>query len=207
MPLFFLQATATDPFALPYHNANLIRLVCCILLHMHIYPEVRTALTMLRYLKYVKTAKGGKRGRVINILLCLMQFTSPIVAECVLILAIAKTPQLQMIIKSYVALGFVTNIDNMFSEAFPDEIKSTAGDVVLKFGKDQNTLKKIWHRVQRSRRKGEDIAYFNIFINLMVNLIFFLATEFYVIIYYYFFPLLGIIVQVSMFFLQETSLK
>ena len=91
---------------------------------------------MLLYLKYVKTAKGGKRGRIINIVLCLMQYTSPIVAEIVLILAVSKTPQLQMIIKSFVALGFIINVDNMFSDAFPKEIKDTADDIIIKFGKD-----------------------------------------------------------------------
>lgn len=126
VPLYFLGASSDDEYAVPDHSANLIRLICCVLLHMIIYQEVRTALRMLRYLKYVKTAKGGKRGRMINILLSLMQLTSPIVAEIVLILAIAKTPQLQMIIKSFVALGFVINIDNMFSDAFPSEIKKTA---------------------------------------------------------------------------------
>lgn len=91
---------------------------------------------MLRYLKYVKSAKGGKRGRMINILLTLMQMTSPLFAEVVLILAISKNPSQQMIIKSFVALGFVINIDNMFSENFPKEIKDTADDLVLMIGND-----------------------------------------------------------------------
>ena len=62
---------------------------------------------------------------------------SPFFAETVLILAVARNPSLQMIIKSYVALGFVINIDNMFSNAFPQEIKDTADDLVLNVGQDQ----------------------------------------------------------------------
>ena len=65
-----------------------------------------------------------------------MQIISPFVTEFVLILAISKTPQLSMIIKSFVALGFVINIDNMFSENFPKEIKNTVNDLVLIIGKD-----------------------------------------------------------------------
>ena len=91
---------------------------------------------MLRYLKYVKTAKGGKRGRMINIVLCTMQMISPFFAETVLILSVARNPSLQMIIKSYMALAFVTNIDNLFSDAFPQEIKDTAKDLRLNLGKD-----------------------------------------------------------------------
>jgi len=54
-----------------------------------------------------------------------------------------------MIIKSFVALGFVIKIDDMFSENFPNEIKNTAADLRLTIGKDQNTFKKIWRRVKK----------------------------------------------------------
>lgn len=56
-----------------------------------------------------------------------------------------------MIIKSFVALGFVIQIDNMFSENFPEEIKSTANDLELQIGKDQNTFKKIYKRIKKAR--------------------------------------------------------
>jgi hypothetical protein len=201
--MFFLIDSSQIPFADPEWRAGAIRLICCLLLHMIILPEVRRALKLLRYLKYVKTAAGGKRGRLINILLCLMQMGSPIFAEIVLILAVAKNPQLQMIIKSFVALGFVINIDNLFSESFPAEIKSTAGDVVLKIGKDQNTLAKIQARIERASLKNEAPNYLQVLMNLLVNLIFWGCTNFYVVFYYYFFPLLGIIIQFSAFFEQE----
>jgi len=59
-----------------------------------------------------------------------------------------------MIIKSFVALGFVIRIDDMFSENFPKEIKDTAEDLVLIIGRDQNTYKKIWRRIKRARKNG-----------------------------------------------------
>lgn len=108
-----------------------VRIICSLLLHLIIHGEVKQALSILRYLKYVKTAKGGKRGRFINILLCSMQMISPFFTEIVLILAISQTYRLSMIIKSFVALGFVIQIDNMFSENFPEEIKSTSRDLEL----------------------------------------------------------------------------
>ena len=58
-----------------------------------------------------------------------------------------------MIIKSFVALGFVTKIDDMFSENFPVEIKDTAANLVLVIGKDQNTNKKIFKRLRSARSK------------------------------------------------------
>jgi hypothetical protein len=48
-----------------------------------------------------------------------------------------------MIIKSFVALGFVTKIDDMFSENFPKEIKDTCSDMELIIGKDMNSAKKV----------------------------------------------------------------
>ena len=41
-----------------------------------------------------------------------------------------------MIIKSFVALGFVIKIDDMFAENFPQEIKDTANDMQLVIGQD-----------------------------------------------------------------------
>ena len=61
---------------------------------------------------------------------------SPFVTEGVLILAIGQTGELSMIIKSFVALGFVVKIDDMFSENFPIEIKETAKSLTLLIGKD-----------------------------------------------------------------------
>lgn len=56
-----------------------------------------------------------------------------------------------MIIKSFVALGFVTKIDDMFSENFPIEIKETASNLSLIIGKDQNTNKKILKRIRSAK--------------------------------------------------------
>lgn len=91
---------------------------------------------MLRYLKFVKTAPNGRRGRMVNIMLCCMQISSPIFAEIILILAISKNFKLQMIIKSFVALGFIITIDDQFSASFPEQIKDKAKIVKLVVGKD-----------------------------------------------------------------------
>lgn len=205
VPMFFLIDSTGIPYADPEAKAGAIRLICCLLLHMIILPEVRRALSLLRYLKYVKTAAGGKRGRMINILLCIMQMSSPIFAEIVLILAVAKNPSLQMIIKSFVALGFVINIDNLFSESFPAEIKKTAEEVRLNFVKDQNTIAKILKRIERASDANESPNYFQVLMNLLVNFIFWFTSNFYIVFYYYFFPLLGIVIQFVSFFNQEKA--
>ena len=154
VPLFFVLEFGVSGFVEPTSASTSTRIICSLLLHMIIYGEVKQALNVLRYLKYVKTAKGGKRGRLINILLCVMQMISPFFTEVVLMLAICQTSSLPMIIKSFVALGFVIKIDDMFSENFPKEIKDTAADLELIIGKDQNTYKKIWKRIKKSRKKN-----------------------------------------------------
>jgi len=166
---------------------------------MIIYGEVKQALSVLRYLKFVKTAKGGKRGRFINIILCSMQMISPFVTEGVLILAIGQTGSLSMIIKSFVALGFVTKIDDMFSENFPQEIKDTAKDLTLVIGKDQNTYSKIWRRFRKARKNGGSLWMQSIF-NIVINMWYAAVNNFYIIFYYYFFPLICIILQYIAFY-------
>mmetsp|Transcript_8499 Transcript_8499/g.14296 ORF Transcript_8499/g.14296 Transcript_8499/m.14296 type:complete len:728 (+) Transcript_8499:520-2703(+) len=152
VPVFFLLEFGVSGFVKPTSASTAIRIICSLLLHMIIYGEVKQAINILRYLKYVKTAKGGKRGRFINILLCSMQMISPFFTEIVLILAICQTESLPMIIKSFVALGFVIKIDDMFSENFPKEIKDTASDLELIIGKDQNSYKKILKRIKSARK-------------------------------------------------------
>lgn len=73
---------------------------------------------------------------MINVVLCSMQMISPFFTEIVLILAISQIRELSMIIKSFVALGFVIRIDDMFADNFPDEIKEEFKNWELVIGDD-----------------------------------------------------------------------
>lgn len=204
-PLFFFLETKDDPIADPEANAGAIRLICCLLLHMIILPEVQKAMGVLRYLKYVKTAPGGRRGRMINIMLCCMQISSPIFAEIILILSISKNFRLQMIIKTFVALGFVTSVDDKFADHFPEQIIEKRATITLHIGKDQNSVTKIRARLNRRIAEGKPANYIQTFMNLFVNIVFFLFSNFYAVLYYYFFPFLGVIIQFLLFFSQEVN--
>lgn len=68
----FLAEAGLTAFVPIERGSTGIRLICSLLVHIKIYEEVQQALYILRYLKYVKTAKGGKRGRLLNIMLCLL---------------------------------------------------------------------------------------------------------------------------------------
>lgn len=103
-----------------------------------------------------------------------------------------------MIVKSFVALGFVIKVDDMFSENFPTEIKTTSKSMSLVIGKDQNTYKKIMRRLKNSKNGG----YCDAFTNLLINLLYTVLNTFYVVIYYYFMPITCVIIQFYAFYYQ-----
>lgn len=115
-------------------------------------------------------------------------------------LAIAQEESLSMIIKSFVALGFVIKVDDMFSENFPEEIKDTANSMVLTIGKDQNTFKKIWKRIQKAKKNNKPIGYGDVLMNVVVNIWYKILNNFYIVIYYYFMPLTCILIQFVAFY-------
>merc|ERR1711990_263315 len=100
--------------------------------------------------------------------------------------------------------GFVIQIDNMFSENFPEEIKSTSKDLELRIGKDQNTFKKIYKRIKKAKKDGTPIPWQQSFFNILVNLWYYSINNFYIVIYYYFFPLMCLFIQFIMFYVQNT---
>ena len=93
----------------------------------------------MKILRYLKHSKRSDR-KISNILLCSMQIVAPLEAEIVLQIAIAQVESLSMIIKGFVALGFVIRVDDMLSETFPHIFKVNAFRMVLVNGPDQNTF-------------------------------------------------------------------
>ena len=99
-----------------------------------------------------------------------------------------------MIIKSFVALMFVVNVDNQFSDGFPKDIKSVSKDITLIVGKDQNTYKKIYKRLRRAISDNVEVPIWRSFINVCVNILYSFILNFYIVFYYYFMPLYIIII-------------
>jgi hypothetical protein len=158
-------------FVVPTTASLAVRIVCAMLLHMMIYGEVKQSISVLRYLKYVSSGNGGgKRGRTMNVLLCTMQMVAPFFTEMILILTICQTASLSAVIRSFVSLGFVIKIDDMFSENFPKEIKDTASNMELIVGKDQNTFSKIFKRIMKDRGTKGGIRFRQHFADILVNL-------------------------------------
>jgi len=105
-----------------------------------------------------------------------------------------------MIIKSFVALGFVVKIDDMFSENFPKEIKNMASELTLQLGKDTNSMARIWKLIKKRRAAKKKVNWKGVVFNVLINLWYTAINNFYVIVYYYFFPMIGIVLQFFMFY-------
>mmetsp|Transcript_3149 Transcript_3149/g.4805 ORF Transcript_3149/g.4805 Transcript_3149/m.4805 type:complete len:86 (-) Transcript_3149:53-310(-) len=76
-----------------------------------------------------------------------------------------------MIIKSYVILGFLGTVDNIFVTSLPAEVKANAVNLnksgLLKMGPDHNSFKKVFQRVRR--RKVKPLEYLIAVANWSVN--------------------------------------
>ena len=99
----------------------------------------------------------------------------------------------------------MTKIDDMFSENFPSEIKTTAADLELRIGIDQNTTKRIVKRIKSAKKRGVKPNYMQAVINICINLWFKFINFFYITIYYYFFPLICIVLQYVAFYYLEVA--
>ena len=99
-----------------------------------------------------------------------------------------------MIIKGFVALGFVIKVDDMLSETFPAVFKKVAGEMILINGPDQNTMKKIKKRLKRDANIQEAL------VHILINTWYGLFNNFYIVIYYYFMPMFVILINFYMFY-------
>ena len=86
-------------------------------MHMILHPEVKQSLTMLRYLMYTRKRLHINR-RCTNLIIPLMKMSASLFVEIVLIIMISQQDNVQDIIKDFVALGFIIEVDNILSANF-----------------------------------------------------------------------------------------
>ena len=77
-----------------------------------IHPEIRDASLMIEFLMYNRRKCYFKK-RGINFVIALMKFTAGFIVEFILIIMIASTDNIEDIIKDFVALGFIIELDNI----------------------------------------------------------------------------------------------
>jgi hypothetical protein len=113
-----------------------VRLGCAYILHLMIVPELRVALQMMKYLRRLPPASSEAAISDFNKTLCwtvaFMKYMSSFLCEIVNILIICSSASNQDIIKDFVCLGFIIEVDDLFAKAIikQDEL-SSVGDVKL----------------------------------------------------------------------------
>jgi hypothetical protein len=92
---------------------------------------------------------------------------------------LGQEEKLSGITKSYVTIGFILEIDKMFVEIFPDEVKKNAERLnnsgLLVMGEDRNTFHKLRNRFEDASTFKD---YFNIFANTLINIWFIIISNF-----------------------------
>ena len=106
-----------QPFTVSHTS---ISIICAMLFQMTLYAEIQEAVQKITYLKRSRGTKSYQQGRLINILLLSMKCITPIFSIVVLLFTFTKEANMKMIIKSFVTIGFISNIDNIFVSTMPD---------------------------------------------------------------------------------------
>ena len=83
-----------------------------------------------------------------------MQIISSLAVFASLIVNMGQEAVLPLVVKTYVALGFLLTIDNLFCKTLAPEIAENAKKLndsgILKMGPDNNTYEKIWANRKRT---------------------------------------------------------
>lgn len=85
---FMWEYLTLDNFQPFYTTNTALRLIASILLQVMVYEEMQGAIKMLCYLKRQKLSKNNEKGRFVNILVCCMQLTTPVVSLICLMISI-----------------------------------------------------------------------------------------------------------------------
>ena len=103
----------------------------------------------------MKGSSRNVKGRFINIIICSLQCLSSLSTYACLIVNLGQETNLKLIIKTFVALGFIITIDDKFANTVPAEVWENARNLnselirkkFLKMGIDNNSYSKIWKEV------------------------------------------------------------
>ena len=131
-----------------------MRIICSILIQLALNKELTKSLRMLTYLKRQRRQAGNIRGHYMNIMLSSMQIIASFATQLTFLLQVSQEPLINMITKAFVALLFVTSIDDTFAASFPKDVVDNADQLndsgIMQIGKDQNSFEKIFKRLCRS---------------------------------------------------------
>ena len=95
-------------------TTNAARILTCFLLHLQILPEVTSALQMLAFVKRHPTAFKEKRFTY-PFLVCLLKLFGGYASMTANIFVVLHQPDIENVIKDYIAVNVINNIDNIMA--------------------------------------------------------------------------------------------
>ena len=159
---------------------------------------------MLTFLKRMQTAADCRKGRFINLLICSMHILTPVLANYSIMITLGQQSDLRQVVKTYVMLGFIMNVDVLIAKDLPDDVIKNAEAINalggLRISKDYNLYSLIFGRmVENPSMLLQEIP------NLLANVWFGVLINFQVILYNYFAPLYVVIIQLVGYWINHKT--
>lgn len=176
---------------------NCARLMCAILLHMSVMPEVRTAVDMMRFALTNPKKFKGKRN-YIPYLIAVMKLVGGFSTEVINLFKMAQSTTVGDIVKDFIAFGIIAEIDDLIVltiKGVDIEAIMTSSELNISYNDEESklTLKDLKNNIDYTSIAG--VA------NSLAQFVFFIVYKFtkfiYIGIYFYFAPLV-IILLVSL---------
>lgn len=200
---YFFDYRKLKKFQPLYVRMTLVRILFATLIQKQILSELQRAVKTLVFLKRMKGGKEFQNNRYINIMIISFQIVNPIVVCFVSILYLAQEGEFFGMIKGYVALGFILNIDDMFSEIFPKMCKAVPNqlndDERLVMSMDNNSNKRVLKRCFRRRNICKPSIWCSTLFDLIVNFWVWFLTNFVILFFNYFAAQAAAIIQVLIY--------
>lgn len=175
---------------------QVVRLLASFLMHLTIHPEVKQAITIMKFLKYTKDVEFLSHRKT-TFIVALMKLLSAFYCELVHIFMISQVEDIRDILKDYVALGFIVQIDNMFAKNFEsidgDKIVGEyQGALIIKETENyrDKLLRKLkslfhWDRSATLNEREEEAVVDRRIEQLCISTVFIVVNELYVTVYFY----------------------
>jgi hypothetical protein len=107
-------------------SGSIIRILAGTLLQIQLNAELKGALQIMIYLKQQEVTPRNQTTRYINLMLCFMQCSTPILVQIMFTIQAAQELNMRMVIKGYATIALVITIDNRFGANFPSSVKKNA---------------------------------------------------------------------------------
>lgn len=133
-----------------------------------------------------------------------MQIVQPVIVIAAQLITVSQEKKLGQIVKNYVTLAFVANIDTVFTTMLQADVLTNANEINKSGGLtitiDNNTNEKLFKRTFNNKSKVTVGSVIFLLLNLFINAWYIFLVNFVVIFYNYFVGMSIVIIQILGFF-------